>query len=454
MQGLFALLALGLSPETALSSNSLAMQALRRMAALPEAAAAAPSATTASDDPNPMNLVLFDNATVEAYGARCLDGSPSGYYLREGSAPENVAIYLEGGGLCIEPVDCLQRAKGNLGSSTGWAPTHTDAQNILSTDASFNPFANWTHVFVPYGSGDVYIGTQRKPGIDGLYFAGHNTMEAVLDHLLNTTGLATAKNVLLSGGSAGGIGTFQNADWMGGRLREARRAAAAAGGGGVEEEEELNFRAAPQAGGFFVGSDVIMYPEFELDVAINFADFASNYLFGWFGGQGDGPGGSSPYLDASCVKAHAADKPHTCWNAANHYAYIETPLYVVQNMFDSEQAGDIFGLSWWPQPLLHHDEAVARYKAYFGNVTVSDLAAKVLAHGATKTPADGLFMPSCFEHTGNLCMKGGPSVKGTKLAASLADWFFDEGKVAHALVDDCAPASSSSGPCNTFCKCT
>ena len=104
--------------------------------------------------------------------------------VKQGAKDEGVSLSRE------QLLWVLQRAKGNLGSSTGWAPTHTDAQNILSTDASFNPFANWTHVFVPYGSGDVYIGTQRKPGIDGLYFAGHNTMEAVLDHLLNTTGLA------------------------------------------------------------------------------------------------------------------------------------------------------------------------------------------------------------------------------------------------------------------------
>jgi ribosome maturation protein SDO1 len=231
-----------------------------------------------------MHLILFDNATVEAFGARCLDGSPSGYYVREGVEKDKFAFFLQGGGLCIEPVDCHERAKGNLGSSKNWGTTHVDSNNILSTE-SFNPFANWTHVFVPYGSGDVYIGTQKHRNEDGLFFAGHNTMEAIVSHLLNTTSLRSATHVLLSGGSAGGIGTFQNADWMGEALKDA-----GAPKGAV-------FRAAPQAGGFFVGADVVLFAELEEDLQENFADFASDYLYGWFGGVGDHLGGSAPYLD-------------------------------------------------------------------------------------------------------------------------------------------------------------
>ena len=63
-----------------------------------------------------MQKVLFDAEAVEYFGARCLDGSPSGYYYREGAAADSVVIFLEGGGLCVEPIDCLDRAKGNLGA--------------------------------------------------------------------------------------------------------------------------------------------------------------------------------------------------------------------------------------------------------------------------------------------------------------------------------------------------
>ena len=79
--------------------------------------------TEAVEDGAPMQKVLFGDDAVNKFGARCLDGSPSGYYYREGSDPDSVVMYLEGGGLCIEPIDCLNRAKGNLGSSKAWSKT-------------------------------------------------------------------------------------------------------------------------------------------------------------------------------------------------------------------------------------------------------------------------------------------------------------------------------------------
>ena len=70
-------------------------------------------------DPDPMRLTLFGSAAVQQFGARCLDGSPSGYYFRPGVESDKFVIFLQGGGLCVTPVDCLHRAKGPLGSSKG-----------------------------------------------------------------------------------------------------------------------------------------------------------------------------------------------------------------------------------------------------------------------------------------------------------------------------------------------
>ena len=207
-----------------------------RLWARAEVEAVAKVEAAASEAAAGLQRILFSEDTANHFGARCLDGSPSGYYVREGEQPDSVAIFLQGGGLCVEPFDCLERAKGNLGSSKSWSESWTDGSNILSS-ASWNPFANWTHVFVPYCSGDVHIGTQRTQNIYGLQFAGHNTLQAIVSDLLNKTGLRTAKQVLLSGGSAGGIGTFQNADWLGEALRD----------GGVDMRG-LNYRASPQAG--------------------------------------------------------------------------------------------------------------------------------------------------------------------------------------------------------------
>ena len=55
--------------------------------------------------------------------------------------------------------------------------------------------------------------------VAGLHTTGHYNVKAVLDHLANTTGFKHADNLLLSGGSAGGIGVFHNADFVGSYIK-------------------------------------------------------------------------------------------------------------------------------------------------------------------------------------------------------------------------------------------
>jgi len=369
---------------------------------------------------DPMNLILFDNTIVEAYGSRCLDGSPSGYYFRkslEGS--DNFVIHLEGGGLCIEAADCWERAEGNLGSSKKWSPTHTDNSNVLSTNTSWNPFALWNHVWVPYCGGDVHTGLQKEKNMWNLYFAGHLTIETLIDHLLNTTDIHLAEYVLLTGDSAGGIGVFHNADWLTQKLRQVAPL--------------VTVKASPQAGFYFPSQTLIMYPEYAEGIKVPFAPIASSYLYDWFGG---------PYLDQSCQDAHP-ETPHQCWNAFVHYPYITTPLFIAQNKFDSNQIGSIMGLDWWPS---FNATKKKGYKRYFGSSMVNGTK-QVLQ----SKKADGLFLISCYTHTGNLCMRGGSLIKGVSYRESLFDWVGPRSEYPHQLVEACP--GEDLDPCNPKCDC-
>jgi len=55
---------------------------------------------------------------------KCLDGSQFGYYFRPAPAtsPNNKkwVIVLQGGGLCVEPIDCYIRQDSDQGSSKTW----------------------------------------------------------------------------------------------------------------------------------------------------------------------------------------------------------------------------------------------------------------------------------------------------------------------------------------------
>lgn len=364
-----------------------------------------------------MKKILFEPEVVEAYGARCLDGSPSGYYYEEGKDPSKVAFWLEGGGLCFEPIDCLERAKKDLGSSVHWADTYTDKNNVLSNDPKLNPFANWSHVYVPYCSGDVYIGTEKEKNPFGLYFAGHLQMEAIVDHLLNTTKLANASLVLLSGQSAGGIGTFQNADWLTDTLKT--------------RAPKATVLASPQGGFYFPSEELVMYPEFALGTMVPFAPVAAAYLYDWF---------HNPYLDQSCLEAHK-EFPHQCWSAVVHYKYIDTPLFVAQNMFDSNQIGSILGLDWWP---FKNASTAKAFKQYFGGQMRQGTKQVI-----SSPKQDGLFLVSCYQHTDNLCTAGGSLVQNVSYAQSLFDWVNGLSRFPHQLVDACPGPD----PCNPFCQC-
>ena len=78
---------------------------------------------------------------LTADAARCLDNSPAGYYFAPGESGSTIwVINLQGGGSCREEADCLQRAKGNLGSSRHWPATDSGRHSpFLVSDASTNP---------------------------------------------------------------------------------------------------------------------------------------------------------------------------------------------------------------------------------------------------------------------------------------------------------------------------
>ena len=155
------------------------------------------------------------------------------------------------------------------------------------------------------------------------------------------------------------------------------------------------------------------------------------------------------------MAAHKHHK-HQCWSADVHYKYIETPLYVAQNRFDSNQAGSIFGAQWWPTPLVGHKEKVAQYVRYFGQQTLAGIVEEVQNQSGVANQSskhDGLFLPSCYQHTGNLCMVGGSLVQNVTYGEALGDWFVGKGGIPPILVDDCNGKGGTQDPCNRHCTC-
>lgn len=158
-------------------------------------------------------------------GGKCLDGTPAGFYIREGEHlnPSLFVIHLQGGGFCSNKRSCNSRAKTRLGSSNVWTAElqQDDSKTgVLNESCDENPdFCEATTVYVPYCTGDVHIGTLTASNDTwGYTFDGYHNFVAIIDALIADHGLGQATQVLLTGGSAGGIGVFHHVDYLADRL--------------------------------------------------------------------------------------------------------------------------------------------------------------------------------------------------------------------------------------------
>ncbi|CAI5502374.1 unnamed protein product, partial [Closterium sp. Naga37s-1] len=202
-------------------------------------------------------LVLLANNT---FGAKCLDGSPPGYYFRPGAAAGRLRwhIYLPGGAWCVTPADCSARAGTRLGSSKSFPanPAHYAAQlrppfeGILSGSAQQNPaMYQWNLVRLIYCDGGGYAGTRGALNVSAapappnasaaanstspsnstkstgstkssasttsaIYLDGWNIIQAVIQDLVQKHEMRSASQILLSGSSAGGQATVNLCDWL------------------------------------------------------------------------------------------------------------------------------------------------------------------------------------------------------------------------------------------------
>ena len=164
--------------------------------------------------------------------ALCLDGSPAAYYISKDGDPNKIYLEFEGGGWCwgINSISatldsCLQRSKTDLGSSSAYPETITVYNGILSISEE-NNFRNWTRVFLKYCTGTGHQGTKKNPvpykGTN-LYFRGHNVTVSMLNLLEKNNKLfSEATEVVVGGGSAGGLAVFLWTNYIKDRVKNGK----------------------------------------------------------------------------------------------------------------------------------------------------------------------------------------------------------------------------------------
>ncbi len=165
----------------------------------------------------------------QVWGTSCGDGSPYAFDIRlapAGHPLDRVVIGLQGGGVCFFSEDCSSRFRSFPGLFTAM-DDQPPVTGIMSNDPVDSEFANWTKVYLPYCTQDVFIGggvIEEFAALD-LHRAGtinlRTAVRAFRDILWQAMdneggdGYRPDELVALFGGwSAGSYGTLYNYHWV------------------------------------------------------------------------------------------------------------------------------------------------------------------------------------------------------------------------------------------------
>ena len=153
---------------------------------------------------------------VDVDGAVCNDGTQTGIGVNPGTDKDKILFYFEGGGACGDYGSCFQlktATVGPFGTAQFDARKTQFGSSTMDRNASGNPFATWTYVYVPYCTGDLHGGIHTATYTSGaasqeFHHNGHINALRDLDRVAATW--STATQVVVSGSSAGGYGALIN----------------------------------------------------------------------------------------------------------------------------------------------------------------------------------------------------------------------------------------------------
>jgi hypothetical protein len=359
-------------------------------------------------EPSDLRLTLLTEAAAGS-GAVCLDGSPGGYYFRQGQGTDasRFLLVFNGGGWCVGSTpeegkkDCAERATGKLGSSKSWSShLREDVHGMTNSNCTVNPaFCRWSVAYMYYCDGVSFSGDNSEPvevpggKVSPIFFRGKRLLDANLASLMQTKGLRAATHVVLSGHSAGGLATYLHADYVRAQL-----------------PSSLAFYAAVPDAGFF------------LDHAVYGS--SSDFHFGDGMRLTWGLANASHSWSAQCVAAHSS-RPSDCIFPQNFARYIETRMHVTQSQYDAWQLPNILRLGCDPPK----GDCNASQLASFQQYRLDGMAALKAAGLYEARHGYGIWNDACIAHTQGYygdymdnTLWEVPSSSGMTLAHSLKTW--------------------------------
>eukprot|EP01013_Petalomonas_cantuscygni_P038637 TRINITY_DN6982_c0_g1_i1.p1 TRINITY_DN6982_c0_g1~~TRINITY_DN6982_c0_g1_i1.p1 ORF type:complete len:436 (+),score=63.16 TRINITY_DN6982_c0_g1_i1:48-1355(+) len=408
------------------------------------------SAEPFSDPTSSAPLSLLDTNTYAT--ARCLDGSPGAYYYRPATSAVNSSkwiIFLQGGGECVTLSSCAGRAETALGSSTKMPASHF-FYGIQSPEESTNPdFSTYNFVFIPYCSGDLHLGARTSPTPDRhgtpLWFAGHNIIEAVLQTAVEgklrggaeRLSIADADLVIVSGGSAGGMGSAAHVDFVADYLHNATsRVADRVTSGLGAQAGSLRVVGVPIAGFYFSNNWPYAPANASAPRPVSYIPWDNaafhDYYYLW-----------GAFVPVRCA-ATRPSAPWECLVAGGFYSTMKSPVFFVESQTDAVVMPLHDGL-----PALWGDKKdprcagtvdgcppdVVRYMSSWRQHML-DTASSVGT--GVRRGVDGIFLSACLVHTDFYFDH--PHIDGVSFLGAVGSWLFQRDPTradAARYVDEC-----------------
>ena len=383
-------------------------------------------------------LVLHTQSTVDAFNARCLDGSPGGFYYRPSSSAASTRrwkFHFQGGAWCSTAASCVQRSQTPLGSSKAWPLTLGGAASGLmsaSVNATGhdmgNPFGDWNFVWLAYCDGSSQTSDRADPWQVGnvtLHMRGRALLDGHLRELETRYGfLSTAEEVIVSGTSAGGMSAYLHSSLIKAQLRA----------------PGARLVAVPDAGFWW---DTLRYgnplgtPSMWLQ-RITPAIAPTVWNSTLRGGL------------AACLEAPPGGDIAKCYTQPYAYAYLDVPTFVVQSLVDPAN----IGFCWNPLGCQisgntpgNCNATSAPTLADFADFS-ANLKGNITAAQAQFGSRDGHFLTSCNQHE-ETCRERdwwGITIGGQTMNSTFYTWYTEGGSVAGSSATDVAwPGDGSCG---------
>eukprot|EP01091_Cochliopodium_minus_P003923 TRINITY_DN13863_c0_g1_i1.p1 TRINITY_DN13863_c0_g1~~TRINITY_DN13863_c0_g1_i1.p1 ORF type:complete len:421 (-),score=98.20 TRINITY_DN13863_c0_g1_i1:45-1307(-) len=370
--------------------------------------------------------------------AKCLDGSPGGYALSLGEAQSNNWVFFfQGGGWCYEKNDCYGRSFSALGSSKFFAGQYFEG-GTLSGNCEANPeFCSYNRVLFLYCDGMSFSGMRNEAvpveGPNGkvdLYFRGRYILDAVIDDLSKNFNLSNAKQVLVSGCSAGGLSTFFQGDYIKSILPKT-----------VEK-----YALAPLSGFFEQHENTLNQPVYPDQLAQIFEL-------------------ANATTDEECLRVFQHSKSQ-CAFAEHVYPFIESPIFVIDSSYDSWQIaciltsvpvppgsfdnGRCYGVPGWLPCAQNPSTCDSTQIGTFNNYA-KDMYTKISSAKTFEKHGNGVFIHSCFSH----CLNSrNVKINDVSLPTALLDWWqsnFTEPAINNTFTD-CMWNTQQPHNCNPSCN--